>query len=59
MQKRTVETAAMAFVVASLVVGIYLTMPSTEEFGNLDTRDAQARVTTSTTWELLKQPQRF
>ena len=59
MRNRTIETAATAIVVATLVFGMVLTMPSTPQYGELDVSSETYRQNPSTGFGLLKQPERF
>jgi len=59
MRNRTIETAATAIVVASLVFGMVLTMPSTPQYGEFDASTEANRQISSTGFGLLKQPERF
>ena len=59
MRNRAIETAATAIVVASLVFGMVLTMPSTPRYGEFGVSSEAYRQNPSTGFGLLKQPERF
>ena len=44
MRNRTIETAATAIVVATLVFGMVLTMPSTPQYGEFDASTRAGRI---------------
>ena len=59
MRNRAIETAATAIVVASLVFGMVLTMPSTPQYGKFEPVNEDSRQIPSTGFGLLKQPEPF
>jgi hypothetical protein len=59
MRNRTIEAAATAIVVASLALGIFLTMPSTPQIGDFDASTGDLRQLPPQGLGVLKQPARF
>lgn len=59
MLKHTIETATTAIVVASLMFGMLLTMPTIPELGDIESTTLQERQVFPADSGLLKQPERF
>ena len=59
MHKHTIETAATAVVVASLVFGMVLSVPSNPLFPEVETVHNRTTTPNQTAFGLLKQPERF
>ena len=59
MRNRTLETAATAIVVASLVFGMVVTMPVAQDYREIPVAADIDRTSLSRGFGLLKQPERF
>lgn len=59
MRNRTIETAATAIVVASLVFGMVVTMPTTPDYGDVELTTVTDRQFPTRAFGLPKQPERI